>query len=307
MKVSVVMAVYNAAGSVGRMIESLLNQSLSDLEVILVDDGSTDGSAEICDGYVSRDHRVKVIHKANEGVSSARQTGLDTAVGEYVIHADADDYVEAGMLEQLYRKAKEEDADVVFCDYFIDDLDGNITIRRQQPPFDASQTLRAMFDRLYGSCWNKLVRRSCFDKYGICFPVGLNYCEDLLIWAQLFQHPEIRISYVNRAFYHYVANPNSVTRGGSHTMLENIRLFTSRMAEVLPVGDPDIDAYVAKLPIAPFLYAFLNRLVSGKESRKEYKKLRKVVWNDTDSLRWKLGYLCMDFNLMFLARKLIKL
>ena len=307
MKVSVIMAVYNARSIMDRMLQGLQEQTLDDFEIIVVDDGSTDGSGAVCDEYAAQDKRIKVIHQANSGVSAARQAGLDAACGEYVIHADADDYVEPMMLEKLYAKAKEEDADVVFCDYYTEQIDGSAIRVKQTPPATAEETLKAMLCRLMGSCWNKLVRRSCFSRYDIRFPEGLDYCEDLLIWVQLFKHSDVRVTYLDDAFYHYVANPSSLTRQGSRKMLERIRLFTERMAETLPKGDEYIDNYVSTLPIAPFQYGFQHKLISDYETRMEYKRLRRIIWKDAKSRRRKLGYIFIELNMMSIARKLISI
>lgn len=307
MKVSVIVAVYNASGTLDRLIKSLIKQSLRDFEIIAIDDGSTDGSGELLERYALTDKRLHVFHQTNCGVSASRQKGLEHSTGEYVIHADADDYVESNMLEALYSKAKEDDADVVFCDYFADKVNTKSIRLIQKPPKNTSDILKALLRGLHGSCWNKLVRRSVFERYNIRFPEGLNYCEDLLTWIQIYQHPEIRTSYVPQAFYHYVSNGQSITRSGSHSQLEQIRLFTRRMVETLPKGDTYIDQYIKTLPIAPFLYAFQHKLTSNDESRREYLRIRSAVQNDTKSLRWKIGYLLMDLNLVNLARIFIKL
>lgn len=307
MKISVIVALYNASDTIGRMLDGLLSQRFDDFEIIIIDDGSTDESGKICQSYADRDERVRVVHQRNSGVSAARQRGVDMARGEYIIHADADDYIEGEMLLKLYDKAVSEESDVVFCNYYSDSPDGSTCLMKQQPPKHATETLRAILTRLHGSCWNKLVRKSCLQKYNVRFPVGLDYCEDLLLWVQLFQHPEVSIAYLNEAFYHYVPNPSSITRNGNLKMLEKIRLFTKRITEVLPKGDEEIDAYIETLPIAPFQYAFQHKLISDKNTRMEYKRIRDVIWKDAKSLRWKLGYLMIDLNLMTLARKLIKL
>lgn len=306
MKISVIVALYNASQTIGRMLDCLLSQNFEDFEIVIVDDGSSDGSENICGNYAERDKRIKVVHQRNSGVSAARQKGVEIARGDYIIHADADDYIEGDMLSKLYNKALSEDSDVVFCDYYSDHIDGSVKRIRQEPPKSAYETLKALLTYLHGSCWNKLVRKSCLQKYNVRFPVGLDYCEDLLLWIQLFQHPEVSISYLNEAFYHYVPNPSSITRNGDLKMLEKIRMFTQRIAGVLPKGDEDIDAFIETLPIAPFQYAFQHKLVPDQDSRMEYRRLREVIWRDTKSLRWKLGYLMMDVNLMALARKLIK-
>ena len=116
-KISVIVPVYKAEHYLARCVDTLLAQTFDDFEVILVDDGSPDNSGAICDEYALKDKRVRVIHQPNAGVSMARQKGLDNARGEYVIHADPDDWVEPDMLKELYAKAKEEDADMVICDF----------------------------------------------------------------------------------------------------------------------------------------------------------------------------------------------
>ena len=118
MKVSVILPVYNAATTITRMLDSLRDQTLVDFEVLMIDDGSTDNSGAILDEYAQKDNRFRVVHKKNEGVSAARQTGVELAQGEYVIHADSDDWVDQTMLEELYAKAENDDADVVICDFF---------------------------------------------------------------------------------------------------------------------------------------------------------------------------------------------
>ena len=106
--VSVIVPVYNAERGIARCIESILNQSLRDIELILVDDGSSDRSGTICDEYAVKDARISVVHKANEGVAATRMVGINLAKGEYSIQVDADDWVEPTMLEELYQKAKQE-------------------------------------------------------------------------------------------------------------------------------------------------------------------------------------------------------
>ena len=114
--ISIIVAVYKAESCLRRCVDSLLAQTFQDYEILLVDDGSPDRSGEICDEYARKDNRVRVFHKENGGVASARQCGMNNARGEYVIHADPDDWVEPNMLEELYGKAKEENADMIICD-----------------------------------------------------------------------------------------------------------------------------------------------------------------------------------------------
>ena len=122
--VSIIVPVYKAEKYIHQCIDSLLAQTYSNIEVILVDDGSPDNCGKICDEYAAKDCRVKVIHQQNGGVSVARQTGIDHATGEYSIHADPDDWVELNMIEELVAKAVADNADMVICDYISEGLYG---------------------------------------------------------------------------------------------------------------------------------------------------------------------------------------
>lgn len=207
-KVSVIVAIYNMERVMRRCVESLLAQTLQDFELLLIDDGSTDGSAAICDEYAARDSRVRAIHKNNEGVASARQCGIDHAQGEYTIHADPDDWVEPDMLKQLYAKAIEMGADMVVCDYYIND---DVYVRQQPRSLQPQAMLYELFQQLHGSCWNKLVSRACSNRFDIKFPAGINFCEDQYVIAALLCH-DIKVSYCPVAFYHYMYNATSLSR-----------------------------------------------------------------------------------------------
>ena len=167
-KVSIIVPVYKAEKYLHRCIDSILSQSFTDWELILVDDGSPDSSGAICDEYAQKDARIQVIHKVNGGVSNARQSGMDIAKGEYVIHADPDDWVETNMLEELYGKAKEEDADMVICDFIYEYAAGPKYHRQNIESLDSRSVLKQLLlQQLHGSCCNKLVKRVCYNKWGI--------------------------------------------------------------------------------------------------------------------------------------------
>lgn len=211
-KISVIVPVYKAETYLHRCIDSLLAQTFTDFEILLIDDGSPDRSGEMCDEYAAKDNRVRVFHKQNGGVSSARQCGIDNALGEYTIHADPDDWVDETMLEALYYKARKEEADMVICDFYISRKGEADVLVRQRPTFlDSQSVVCELFQQLHGSCCNKLVKRACYSEFGVKFPTGINFCEDLYVNTSLLLHP-IKVSYLPRAFYHYVqdVNPNSI-------------------------------------------------------------------------------------------------
>lgn len=208
--VSIIIPVYNAKDTLCRCFDSLLKQTYGNFEVIVIDDGSKDGSGAICDAYAAIDSRIKVTHKANAGVSAARQDGLNYAVGKYVIHVDPDDWVEPQMIEELYNKAVTDNSDMVICDFY--ENIGKVQRYHVQRPssLDHIVVLKEMFQQLHGSCWNKLVKRVCYNEFSINFPSNIYYCEDLYVIVSLLQH-NIKISYFNKAFYHYEQYNNKPT------------------------------------------------------------------------------------------------
>ena len=118
-KISIIVPIYNVEQYLQKTIESCINQTLKELEVILVDDGSKDASGKVVDDFAKKDNRIKVIHKQNEGVTIARNTGLAVATGKYIFFLDGDDYLPLNAMDLLYQKAIEEDADWVIGDYIL--------------------------------------------------------------------------------------------------------------------------------------------------------------------------------------------
>lgn len=226
-KISVIVPIYNAEKTIHKCINSFLCQSFKDYEMLLINDGSLDNCGKICDMYAQEDKRIKVIHQKNAGVSAARQVGIDRAIGEYTIHADPDDWAEPTALEELYEKAKEDNADMVICDFYEDTINGKILYHKQKPTTLHHQTvLSDLFKHLHGSCCNKLIKKTCYKKYSVKFPFNLHYCEDLYVISSLLLN-EIKISYLNKAFYHYVQYDNItlVKKYTNKTYLHDIELL----------------------------------------------------------------------------------
>lgn len=224
-KISIIVPVYKAEKYINRCVDSILAQTFTDWELLLIDDGSPDRSGEICDGYAWSDKRIRVFHQKNGGVSSARQKGQDEAVGEYTIHVDPDDWVEPEMLRELYAKAREDDADMVICDYYANEGGIQKYIKQQPVRLDSKVVLNELFQQLHGSCCNKLVRRACYSGK-VNFPKGINCCEDLIWCVQVLMFSP-KISYIGKAFYHYMitsADSQSKTISAKRSM-EDLRML----------------------------------------------------------------------------------
>lgn len=206
-KVSVVVPIYKVEQFIGRCVKSLLEQTLCEVEYIFVDDASPDRSIEILQDviaqYPNRQPDIKLItHRQNQGLPAARNTGLAEASGEYIFHCDSDDYMELDMLESLYNKAKECDADVVWCDFFLSFEKSERYMK--QPEYATSlDALKAMLSgAMKYNVWNKLVKRSLYVGNKISFPTGYGMGEDMTM-MMLFAKAH-RVAYVPCAYYHYI-------------------------------------------------------------------------------------------------------
>ena len=167
-------------------------------------------------------------------MASARQIGIEHAKGEYVIHADSDDWLDSTMLEELYAKAKKEDADIVICDYFTNNNNGQHYVIQQPSSLVPQQVMRDMFQQLHGSCCNKLVKRVCYSRYGICFPCGMCCWEDLYVNVCLLTN-DVKIAYLPKAFYHYdcAENQNSLVRKPTKQTVLSQKHFIDTLRPVL--------------------------------------------------------------------------
>lgn len=225
--ISVIVPIYQSEATLRRCLDSILSQTFFDIEVLLVDDGSTDKSADICEEYAQKDSRIRTFHKAHSGVSDTRQVGLENASGEYVIHCDSDDWMEPTMLEVLYKKAKETDTDMVVCDFFRDREDGFVIQREFPKGLKADKPIAKQIKTLSYALWNKLVRRSLFDKYNISFPKGIVMAEDVYITMSLLNQ-NLCITYIAKPLYHYCHFTNSKTISNHITkdsILSNIQVI----------------------------------------------------------------------------------
>lgn len=205
MKISVIVPVYNCEAYLPACMDSILNQTYSDLEIIVVDDGSADGSPAICDAYAQKDTRIQVIHQENQGVSAARNAGLDIAVGDFIAFVDSDDTLEPDMYQVLVELAQAHQADIAHCGYKKIRLDestkdvGGTEILLVQDSAEASKCLlRGQY--FVGSPWNKLYKSHLFQN--IRFDPTIKNNEDILVNALVFQKAT-KLAFWDVPKYHY--------------------------------------------------------------------------------------------------------
>lgn len=272
--ISVIIPIYKAEPFIRKCVESVLNQQFENVEILLIDDGSPDRSGEICDEYALKDNRIRVYHKENGGVSSARQLGISEALGDYVLFIDSDDWIEQGMFSSMYKKALEENADIVICDYYHDYGIYNKKVSYNFKSMSNVDILKYIFHNNSGQLWNKLVKRECYlSPYKVDFPIGLNHFEDLVICIKLLSIKR-KISYINVPYYHYTqnANPNSCM---AHTK----KFYEPRellIKEVTPYLNKEIyfDELILLQKYSAF-YAFVENSLSKEEYLSKYSHLKR--------------------------------
>ena len=184
--VSIIVPVYNAKNYLQRCIDSILHQEYTDYELFLVDDGSTDGSGDICDAYAAADARITVIHKENTGVSDSRNLAISQARGTYLQFLDSDDWITPDATKLFVRAATEHDCDLVIADFYRvvgervshkGDIEDDGVLTREE---FAAHMMENPADFYYGVLWNKLYRRDLVEKYHLRMDVSVNWCEDFL-------------------------------------------------------------------------------------------------------------------------------
>ena len=250
--VSIIVAVYNAEPYLHRCMDSLLTQTLSDIEILLINDGSTDNSGTLCDEYAAKDPRVKVFHRTNHGVAATRQFGLEHVSGEYVIHADPDDWLDMDMLEKMYKTAEMEKADLVVCDIKIEYENKTVYLKQYFSSSTPSQIVVEYLNNHHGSCCNKLIRTSCIKKYQIDFIDGINIGEDRIFNLRLLQNP-LKVANCPNTFYHYDKYSNSSAythlNTSQNTVFKHVP-FIQKMHEYKPVEYRGYGIAIIEVPIA---------------------------------------------------------
>ena len=207
-KVSIIVPVYNIENYIRVCVESILAQTYESFELILVDDGSKDNSGILCDEYAAIDSRVKVIHKENGGVSSARNTGLQQAKGKWIMYVDGDDWIEPDMIESLIETAKATEADLVFGDFIKYGANAG---NKQLPSWstDKKDSMSRYIAYSMTTIWGSIAKRSLYTEHSLKSPDGVSYCEDFHLIVRLC-HFAKKIVNVHRPFYHYRYRPTSI-------------------------------------------------------------------------------------------------
>lgn len=224
MLISIIVPVYNVETYLSRCVDSICSQSYTNLEIILVDDGSTDHSGDICDRYQILDDRIKVIHQRNGGLSEARNTGINMARGQYLAFVDSDDFVDVKFVETLFNLVLMHDAEIAMCDYHKGEEDKFPKGKRKHKiqmrvAEDMLRNWHGKYKRLETIACNKLYKRELFAESGIRYPKGY-YHEDIQTTHLLVNEAD-KVVFTDEKLYYYFHRKSSITSTGSAKRIED--------------------------------------------------------------------------------------
>lgn len=211
-KVFIIVPIYNVEKFIRKTIESLINQTYNNIEIILVDDGSPDDSPRICDDYSKKDTRIKVIHKENGGVSSARNSGMKASCGDYIMFVDGDDYVEPDYVDYFINLIKKTQTQIAIS-YFVFNIFDKTQIKRDSvgiiPSEEAMEQI--YLERINVAVWNKIYSKEVIAEYNILFNEDIWYGEGMLFNIEFLQFVE-KVGVGNKKVYNQVYNTESAMR-----------------------------------------------------------------------------------------------
>ena len=305
--ISVIVPVYKVENYLDCCVQSIVNQTYSNLEIILIDDGSPDASGAMCDAWAEKDSRIRVIHQENAGGGAARNAGLDAARGERIAFVDSDDYIDPDFTEHLVTAAEQNNADLVIAPYkmvipagatkpeqVLDKLQdelGVMTVAR--PPevreygflpagvYTQDEFARHLMDKpasyFYGVLWNKLYRRDLLVDHQIQFTSEVRWAEDLVFNMQYLEYANVLVS-IPEAGYYYVQNPQSIchTQINPATIVQNkIQVFRYYKDLYTRLGMYE--------QVRPQLYKFLVDIAESTYPSGPFKEVideAKAYWKD---------------------------
>ncbi len=261
-KVSIIVPAYNAQGTIGRCLDSILKQTYSDFELLVMDDGSRDDTLRILDEYAASDARIRVIHKENTGVSDTRNQALDLACGEYIQFLDADDWITPDAT-RLFVRAMEDNptCDMVIADFYRvvgknlsqkGDIEEEHLLTREEY---ADEMMKSPADFYYGVLWNKFFRRSIIEEYQLRMDARLDWAEDFIFNMEYVLHTD-HIYALKAPVYYYVKTEGSLVSQGGASISRTVRMKLN-VIEYYSSFYKDIYKEGGYLRRSPVIYSFL--------------------------------------------------
>lgn len=286
---SIIVPVYNTEKYLKQCIESILEQSFKDFELILVDDGSMDNSPEICDSFAVKDSRVKVIHQKNAGVVKARKTGLVNSKGSYIITVDSDDYVDKKMLEKIYNAILENNCDMVafgaravdgkkqekFSNALLPGCYGGYKIEEIYKDFMFIKSKKTLnFGNMLFSLWSKAIKRELLEEFQLQTPEEINKGDDLAVVAPIIYRCK-KIIVIDECFYFYRVNPESIMHCFSEKDAFSLKALVTYLKPICQ-NEYEINLYMC---VTKMFLEHLAGIIKGSSNYSEFKEKAKRFYN----------------------------
>ena len=268
--ISIIVPIYNIKPYLSRCIESIIKQDYKKLEIILVDDGSKDGSGELCDEYAKKDKRIKVIHQENAGLSIARNVGTNLAKGKYIAYVDGDDYLESDYISYLYKLIKDNKADISVCAHNNHNFKEAVYNKEELYP-------ALLTSKISSSAWSKLIKASIIKENNVYFPEKEIYEDQKWIYYLLACTNKVAVGSLSK--YHYTYRPNSIFNTNT---LKNKEFLLQRICEMHNFIKEEHNEYLALSYIRylrELTYNFLS-LSRIKELKYLRNKMYKLIKKD---------------------------
>lgn len=289
--ISIIVPVYKVEQYLGKCIQSIIDQTYNNLQIILVDDGSPDNCGKICDDYAKKDSRIEVVHKTNGGLSDARNIGISKANGEYIGFVDSDDYIKESMYEDMYNLIEKSQSDVCICNFY--NVIGNDKILRNPNngiyEYNRIEILKEILldDKIQSYAWNKLYKKELFDD--IKYPIGKKY-EDIGTTFYILEKCN-KVIVTGTPEYYYLNRADSIVNNvNEKTIIDYIELITERY-DYIEKNLKDLDKYNKYYLVKTLVTAYkdINNLKNvGDETRKKfddlYEKVSKIIKYDESGL-----------------------
>lgn len=278
-KVTIIIPIYNAKNYLNKCLDSITNQSLQDLQVILVNDGSTDSSEQIIDEYIAKyPNLFEKLNKENGGQATARNLGIKYAKGEYVIFIDSDDYIEPSMIEELYTSANKNNADIAICDYYEITNDENKEHKKALIKYSDNIIINYILSN--PSPWNKLIKLDLIKNNSILF-LEKHIYEDLATMPILCGYAKT-IEYVEKPLYNYIIRSGSTMRQTEYNpKLDSIFVAMDHLENEFTSRGliKDYSKELEFLFIYHLLYAASGRFLEYNEGKEKLKKIKLIINN----------------------------
>lgn len=296
--VSIIVPVYNVEKYISRCIESILNQTFKNYELILVDDGSPDNSAEICEEYAKKDKRISVIHKVNGGLSSARNVGIDIAKGEYLFFIDGDDAIHPETLEILYSNLIDESVQISMGNFCRFHNNKELVFQSEKENitniYSGVQVLDKLYDKDNASCYvsacGKLIRHSLFEN--VRFPVGRLFEDEFTTYLLYYKAEKVLVT--ERVVYYYYVNDSGITR--NLTLQKYFDEYDAQVLRILFYKEKKLKE-VYHIALLSFLDSGRWTIIACQEKKEDYDKSRAKCFKKQyrTILKWAKEEKILDF------------